>query len=282
MQTIKNTGHHLEVFTSYGEFVNMASENPEPRASNKSGEEGWQGGTKSLNEAVTLATEGWSEIRPEVDALLGDVTERLAERLSNLYVPRHDFGGAYVDMGRYLEGDPECMVTFNAEPAGAMGRVVKIAVAITASSMIDPDDIKRRGIAVLALVDTINKLGCGVELWVDSTVKGDGSSRYTTAVKVHDSNDSLDIDSIMFAVANPSMLRRLVFSIQEQSPTASKQGATARTSGYGIPSTVGVTAVQDFDVVVEKLQDGRGDIVRNPFEWVMSTVKGLGVVEDNA
>lgn len=279
METIKHPKHHMEVFTSYGEFVNMANNNPNPLSSDKESYGDWHGGTKNLSEAATLASDGWSEIRPDVDALLDNVTERLAERLANIYVPRHDFGGAYVDMGRYLEGDPECMVTFNAEPAGAMGRVVKIAVAVTASASIDAEDIKRRGIAVLALVDTITKLGCGVELWVDSTIQGDGGSRYTTAVKLHDSNDTLDIDSIMFALAHPSMLRRLVFSIQEQSPTASKQGARTH-GGYGIPSKIGITANNDFDVVVEKLQDGYGDIVRNPFEWVMSTVKGLGIVEE--
>lgn len=279
MQTINHPKHHMEVFTSYGEFVAYAGDNPEPKSSNKDGGSGWQGGTKTLTEAASLATEGWSEIRPEVDNLLDTVTERLAERLSNLYVPRYDYGGAYVDMGKFLQGDPECMVTFNAEPAGAMGRVVKIAVAITASSMIDPDDIKRRGVAILALVDTITKLGCGVEVWVDSTIRGTGDKRFTTAVKLHDSNDTLDINSIMFGLAHPSMLRRLVFSIQERSPKAKEQGVGG---GYGYPDKIGITANQEFDVVVEKLQDGYGDIVRNPFEWVMTTVKGLGIVDDNA
>ena len=39
------------------------------------------------------------------------------------------------------------------------------------------------------------------------------------------------------------------------------------------------TKIQDYDVVVEKLQDGRGDIVKDPFAWVLTTVQGLGLAE---
>lgn len=263
----------IEFFNSFGEFYNYANDNAEPKSSNKNSEE-WAG-SKTLAKACDLARNGWTAIRPEVDDILGELTDRLADKLDNLYKPMYDFGGAYVDMGRFVEGDPECMVTFQAVPAGAMGRVIKIAVSGTASSFIDPEDIKKRGISIISLVDTINKLGFGVELWWDSTIQHSG--RHSTAVKLHDSADTLDINSVMFALAHPSMLRRLTFSVQEQSSHAKEQNVGG---GYGVPSTMGIVEAFDFDVTVEKLQDGRGDIVANPMGWVMSTLKGLDVIGD--
>lgn len=278
MNIIERTANNkarIEYFNSFGEMYNYAKDNAEPKSSNKVERDDWSGGTKSLVSACDLARNGWTEIRPEVDELLGELTERLADKLDNLYKPLYDFGGAYVDMGRFVEGDPECMVTFQAVPDGAMGRVIKIAIAGTASHNIDQEWIKKRGIAIISLVDTINKLGFGVELWWDSTIEHRG--RHSTAVKLHDSADTLDINSVMFALAHPAMLRRLAFSVQEQSSNASEQNVGG---GYGCPSTMGIVEAFDFDVTVEKLQDGRGDIVRNPMNWVMSTLKGLDVIGD--
>jgi len=263
----------IEYFNSFGEMYNYAKDNDTPKSSNGNSE-AWAG-TKSLAKACDLARNGWTEIRPMVDELLGDLTERLADKLDNLYKPMYDFGGAYVDMGRFVEGDPECMVTFQAVPEGAMGRVIKIAVSGTASAYIDAEDIKKRGIAIISLVDTIAKLGFGVELWWDSTIEHTG--RHCTAVKLHDSADTLDINSVMFALAHPSMLRRLTFSVQEQSSNAKQQNVGG---GYGRPSTMGIVEAFDFDVTVEKLQDGHGDIVRNPMAWVMTTLKGLDIIGD--
>jgi hypothetical protein len=263
----------IEYFNSFGEMYNYAKDNAEPKSSNGNSEE-WAG-TKSLAKACDLARNGWTEIRPEVDDLLGDLTERLADKLDSLYKPMYDFGGAYVDMGRFVEGDPECMVTFQAVPEGAMGRVIKIAVSGTASASIDPEHIKKRGVAIISLVDTINKLGFGVELWWDSTIDYEG--RHCTAVKLHDSADTLDINSVMFALAHPSMLRRLTFSVMEQSSKAKEQNVGG---GYGSPSTMGIVEAFDFDVTVEKLQDGMGDIVRNPMAWVMTTLKGMDIIGD--
>lgn len=275
----KGRRFHAEVWDSYGEFVKYARNNDNPLSSDKHYDRKWHGeGSENLANACTLASDGWTSVRPQVDNLLTEVTERLADRLADLYKPAYDFGGAYVDMGRFVEGDPECMVSFHATSDRAIGRVVKVVVAGTASCDIEGDWLTRRGIAILALIDTVNKLGFGVELWWDSTISGDGGT-YTTAVKLHDSSDTLDINSVMFSLAHPSMLRRLVFSVQEQSKYARQQGVPG---GYGRPHDMGMPKLDNFDVMVEKLQNGNGDIVRRPMEWVMSTLKGLELIPATA
>lgn len=282
MRTINHNKLHLELFDSFGEFVKYANSNPKPISSDKTYDKTWHGPhAHTLGTACMMATEGWTELRPEVDNLLTEVTERLADRLADLYKPAYDFGGAFVDMGRFVEGDPECMVNFQASSDNAVGRVVKVVIAGTASWTIAQEWLMKRGVAVLSLIDTINKLGFGVELWWDNTVRGRGETKFTsftTAVKLHDSSDTLDINSVMFALAHPSMLRRLTFSVQEQSKYASDQNAKG--GGYGIPTSLGTVQIDDYDVIVEKLQDGEGDIVNNPLAWVMKTLKGLELVPE--
>lgn len=271
---------HMEEFSSFGEFIRVAKDNPSPQSSNK--EERPVNGhvwskVESLDEACKLAHDGWNEIRPDVDKMLDSLTERLDNKFGEHYVTRNDVTGSFVDVGLYLQGEPECMVEWEPQPQASMGRVVRIAVSGTVAYTIDSDWIMRRGTAVLALVDVLHKMGVGIELWWDSTVENN-SKAYTTCVKLHDSAEPLDIDSVMFALAHPAMLRRLAFSVQEQSPKAKEQHAYSG-GGYGCPAEMGSVALRDYDVVVEKLQNGRGDIVVDPLGWVMSTVQGLGLAE---
>jgi hypothetical protein len=278
MRVINNgPKHRLEVFDSLWEFVERASGVPEERkgASDKPELGGWSK-TESLADACELAKMGYRDIRPKVDSIMDIMEERLADRFGNRFVTEYRVSGSSVDMGKFVTGEPECMIDWQEEPAASMGRVVKIVVAGSASHTIDPDWIVKRGTAVVALIDTLHKLGVGVELWWDSTINGtERSGEHTTAVRLHSSAEPMDVDDIMFALAHPSMLRRLTFAVQERSDTWKQQEAM-RHKGYGTPSKLGISRTEHFDVKVEKLQDGSGDIVRDPLAWVIGTVEGLG------
>lgn len=276
MNIIEQNNLWIESFDSFGEFIEFAKTNEAPLSSDKVERDGWSQ-SETLVDACDLAYNGWSEVRPEVDKLLGDLEPRLAEAFGEYFVTDMQVSGASVDVGVFVTGEPECMMNFVPVPDARMGRVIKIVVAGTASHNIPSEHIRRRGIAVLALVDVIHKMGLGIELWWDSSITGSGTTTYSTAVKLHDSNEPLDINTVMFGLAHPSMLRRLTFSVQERSKKAREQHVGG---GYGCPEKMALPKVDNFDVVVEKLQDGRGDIVSDPFGWVVSTVKGLGLIED--
>lgn len=277
MRAFQNEDVWYEIFDSFHEFLAHA-EGHDPKGASGTGTKQFTG-TDTFGEAMTVAKVGYTEIRPDVDKLVSVMQERLAERFGHRYVTYLDVSGANVDMGKFVTGEPECMMEFAQEPAASMGRVVKIVVGGSCSWTIDKQWIINRGTAVVALVDTLHKLGVGVEVWWESNVGGESNgkgNKYTTACKVHDSAEPLDVDSIMFALAHPAMLRRLKFSVQEKSRYGRKSGAY---KNYGIPSTLALPRIDTFDVRVEKLQDGRGDIVNNPLEWVITTVEGLGFTE---
>lgn len=270
----------LEVFSSLGEMVDYASTQIGiGKTSDRQDDDRTKwAGSASLQDAIQHAHRGYNEIRPKVESIMDIMEERLAERFGDRYVTEYAVTGGAIDMGKFVTGEPECMLEWRSEPAASMGRVVKVVVAGTVSASVDKELIIKRGVAVCALLDTLHKLGVGVELWWDSTVNGEDSKRHTTAVKLHDSSEPLDIDNIMWAVAHPSMLRRVVFAVQEKSKTYKAQGAVPY-GGFGTPANLGLTAVDDFDVKVERLQSGHDPMVTDPLQWVINAVEGLGFTE---
>lgn len=267
-----------ELFNSLVEMADYAGATPKSKrqASDERGE--WRtewSGAQSLDHAMELAHAGYGEIRPEVDKILAVLEERLAERFGNRFVTEYSVTGGSVDMGKFVTGEPECMMDWVSEPAASMGRVVKICIAGTVSAGIKPDMIIRRGTAVVALLDTLHKLGVGLELWWDSTIEGSDHIKHSTAVRLHDSAEPLDVDNLMWAVAHPSMLRRVTFAVQERSETAKAQGVGY---GYGRCCDMALPKVMDFDVTLERLE--AGDLSESdPLKWVIQTVEGLGFTE---
>ena len=266
-------------FDSLGEYIRYAKDNPTPKDSNqpKSGSFNY---TENLNEACNLAIHGWDEIRGEVDAQLDELVEHINDAFGEFYVSEHSTSGAFVDMGRFVTGEPECMVSFVSEPQARMGRVVKIVVNGVVAGGVHADLIKKRGIAVLALVDTIHKLGVGIELWWEESMVG-GKQEFSTLVKLHSSEEPMDINSLMFSLAHPDMLRRLQFSVQEQHKKWKEQGAYTG-GGYGHVRDLMSPRHCDYDVTIEKLQNGDQALIADTLQWVLSTVQGLGLVEVNA
>lgn len=278
-KTYKHGTVDFTEFDSLGEYIRYAKDNPTPKDSNqpKSGSFNY---TETLAEACNLATHGWDEIRAEVDAQLDELVEHINDAFGEFYVSEHSTSGAFVDMGRFVTGEPECMVSFVSEPQARMGRVVKIVMNAVVSGHVPADLIKKRGIAVLALIDTIHKLGVGIELWWEESLAG-GKQEFSTLIKLHSSEEPMDINSLMFSLAHPDMLRRLQFSVQEQHKDAKSQGAYSG-GGYGSPRDLMSPRHCDYDVTIEKLQNGDQELVANTLQWVLSTVQGLGLVEVDA
>ena len=217
----------VERYESLGEALEHAGSNPSPRSS-EDGEESWAG-CKNLQDAVDTGTRGYTAIRPDIDVLVRQIDSQINLALGEVFVTKYDRTGDSVDMGRYMQGDSECMI-----------------------------DV-------------------GLEVWLEnSTASGD--KVHSTLIKLHDSKERIDIDNLMFAIAHPSMLRRIGFSVMEQSKWGPAPSITKRGGGYGQAHKVNCTKHIEADVVVDKFEDGSGDFDSNALQWIMSTVTGLGLV----
>lgn len=189
----------------------------------------WAGG--SFNTAVYLARTGWQEglklIRKSEDLIVaklnagGDIVRSLSE------------SGDEVDVGLFLEGDPEHMASY---PIGE-GRkpVVKLVVSIGASSGISNETITMRGAAICAAVDAVESAGLRVEIVVDFT-SAIGHKFLSIAefrVTVKKADDSLDRDKIAYVLMHPTMLRQIAFRLMESKPTTNP---TFVQDMYGFPA----------------------------------------------
>ena len=268
---------HIEEFESLGELLRHAGANKSPKSSN--GTDSKVTLTASLQDAVDLGLKGYTDVRPDVEAQLNELESHIAEHLDVAFQACHSVVGGSVDIARFIQGEPECMVDYVAEPQARMGRVVKVLVNMVFSAFVNTADVVKRGVAVCALIDTLHKLGVGVEVWSEEPTahrgvdKGDVSSHL---VKLHDSSEMLDIDNLMFGLCHPSMLRRIGFSVTEQSSWKHAKEVTG--GGYGFPNELECVARVGADVTVGKVQDCKGDMLADPCKWVLSTVAGLGLV----
>ena len=268
---------YIEQFNSLGEILRHASENKSPRSSNGN-DKSWAG-TGSLKDAVALGFKGYDEVRPDVDAQLDELQSHIAEHLDVAFQARHSVVGGSVDIARFIQGEPECMIDYVAEPQSRMGRVVKVMVNMVFSAHVNTADIIKRGVVTVALIDTLHKLGVGVEVWSESPTASQGVDRGDVGsqlVKLHDSSEMLDINNLMFGVCHPSMLRRIGFSVTEQSKW--KHASKLIQGGYGFPNQLECAERIGADVTIGLVQDCVGDMFADPCKWVMSTVEGLGLI----
>jgi hypothetical protein len=272
--TVNGVKRDVEIYESLGEAVRHAQNNPAPKSSNGNDKEFSL--TASLQDACELATKGWSDVRPQVDKLFGELESSIAMTLDEQFDIRFDYSGDSVDMGRYMSGDPECMMDYVSEPQARMGRVIKVMVNVANSARITPKQIMDRGVVVVALLDVLNKLGVGVELWTEMAISDGGvdtGKRFSQLVKIHDSSEMLDVDSTMFAIAHPSMLRRIGFGSIEQGVRNDLAN-----SSYGYPSKMICNDIVNADIMIEKLQDSNDYMCKSPVQWVVDTLNGLDLL----
>ena len=267
----------LDEFESLNEALQYAKANTDRRSSDSERDVKWAG-SNSLDDAVQLGIDGWHEIRPQVDAMFSKMEEQINMALGDVFETRFDYGGDSVDIDRFMMGDPECMIDYVTTPAGRMGRVVRVLVNGSASANVTPERIMQRGVLATALVDVLAKLGVGVEVWLESATDDRGKSKHSQLIKLHSSEERLDIDNLMFAMAHPSMLRRIGFSILERTGWANARQIAQVGAGYGQPHDCLMKDYIKADIVIDKLQNATGDPVADGVAYIMSTVKGLDLM----
>jgi len=272
----KGTKVWCDEFESLSEVLLYAKANTKRRSSDKkeTGEH-WYG-SSSLDEAVEMGLAGWHDIRPEVDEMFSKMEEHINLAIGEVFQTKYDFGGDSVDMDKYLMGDPECMIDYYSEPAGRMGRVVRIHVAVCASASVNSERIRRRGVLACALVDCLSKLGVGVEVWTEEACRHRDTQSWTNLVKIHSSEERLDINNLMFALAHPSMLSRIGFSVLEQSQAPF--AAAMVSASYGTPCDMFMGEHISADITIERTQISVGDSTENGVAFIMSAIKGLDLI----
>jgi len=191
-------------------------------------------GSASWDEALGLVHR-WDEGIRDVDAMRVAIVK--GEQRMRTRTVRRPVPPGRVDVAGVAAGNPSAGFIARKPVAStrhAKGKVVRVLVNISAASKVSPDAIKRRGAAVLALVDMLQNRGLRVEVLGTFTNVKSGVLEYRWTVKAANANASLA--TLAFGLAHPSMLRRIVFSMMECEPAQIRRAFSIREGGtYGTP-----------------------------------------------
>jgi hypothetical protein len=259
----------IRKFNSVEEFVAPIVASPARHYNRSSGVEY---GAETVDAALQIAAEGWKEQRPTASRVMGSVMEYVADRVDLMPQMMMDVCGASVDMGAYMAGEPECMLSFPIVPQERTDKVLRILLDPGASGTYSSEYLATRAAAVAALLEVLQVLGHSLEIWLASPVKDRSIKIHATVTKVNSAGSHVSLDDIMFWCGHPALLRRLVFTHRSMDGIGDGMGATMK-----MPDAV--KKVVDPHLVVERGENqgyGVPDPGHDPEGWVLHTLKDLG------
>lgn len=279
--------YHLREFESLSEMLEYSRKNRDESAS--SGERKMDGFQLSdtYDEAFTQAWEGWSDVRPTVDKRVDAIRERLRDYITPHDLRVHDMIGYEPDIDRFVSGEIECMWDDMQIETPHAGRVFTVLLDNGLTCDQDADEMLRRGASVVALIEAFQVFGFELEVWAETTVKSFDvvrDERHTTLVRLQRAGDRMDVNSIMFPMANPDYHRRLIFGVQEGEPGAIRTTfgfGGGYGGGYGFPRQ-GCHFGKRIDASIEiSLEHPDGRMVADPVEWIVGQLQAQGVIRDD-
>lgn len=220
-------------FESVGEFL-ADSQKATHHDSHAEGNKRFSG-TNTYGEAVELATNGWADGTKKLNALRAELTafveKAVAAKSKSI---SYDVTGDWLDVGRYLNGEPEVFGSYEAEGEQTAAKITKIVANVSAIGSVETQSIFSAGAAIYAAVDLLESLGHRVELWLGSGSTLHTGKRLQVLVKLKDASQPIDSDRLAFFVAHNASLRRIFFSTECQRgfyPSSSRTTPLEMTDG---------------------------------------------------
>lgn len=250
------------VFDSYADFVTAGARSATKRRRERIVKESEWFGADNLDHAVSMARAGLPRAGIEALRVSDDMKDRFDAAAGDTYVETYGTAGSFVDMGRYVTGEPECMIDYELIPSDTAQRIVTIACNIAVLGHVSADAIEKRGQATVAAIEAIETTGRQVEVWADMTSRcRDGSNRVVRlSVLIKRAGEAFDVGRFMFAMTSPAMFR--VFGLTaregEACPKSFRDGLNGGRTETGVwrlsdypPGTVYMKAIQPNDDPVE-------------------------------
>lgn len=142
-------------------------------------------------------------------------------------------GGSFVDVGRYLSGEPEHYLEFAEAPKR---RAITIVLEQSASCGVNADCLKRRGAAALAVAASLERRGFAVQLIARNSRELHRNGLNCTTyddILVKPYGMPWDADAVAIT-GHPAFFRRFCFALDESLPPELAKGLV---HGYGMPTT---------------------------------------------
>lgn len=215
------------------------------------------------SQAFELAEKGWRDGAERIAKLSGPVIEQISSRIRKPE-PAFTDEGASIDMGRFLEGDPECFVQWHETEVEhpAPGRVVNIIVNLTVSAFFTANQFYAKGASIAILVDCLEHSGRRVNLDAAICVADSQKNPAGCVIRLKSADEPLNLQAIAAVIAHPAFYRHLGF----------RQWATLR----GItPFRSCMSAPDQGDITIGH---SSSDVISDPKAWAVEQLRAQGIV----
>ncbi len=201
------------------------------------GNKPWSG-TATYAESVTMAHDGWKDGAATLGLSAGvDAQIRLSTRPAATWSQV----GSQVDMGAYLAGEPDCMISMVRTIRQAP--LLRIVVERAIPGIVDEREVRSVGATVANVVEALRLNGIPSEIWsvVTLTAAKYAHPGVQYAVRAQAAGSMVDADILAYWIAHPAALRRTAFRWMELESAAFRKGFNATEDGsYGtVPPAAG-------------------------------------------
>lgn len=202
-----------------------------------SGADPWSG-TRTMGDAIQIARYGWPEGRELIRETLERIDTDELIGMRETMEPYEDVAGDEVDIDRYLSGDHKNMMQYDLR-YDQNGKVVDLFVNCSVSAYVTPQQIIKRGAAILAARELLASNGYTMGITMVESTTNHGSTKVEYRIPLIHPGGYMDLDTAAFCLAHPSFLRRLVFALNEneKEPLRERMGFV-ESGGYGLPSPI--------------------------------------------
>jgi len=228
LNTSYESSHTLVRFDSFADYV-AAAEAPNPshligNHFNKGNE--WAG-YATLAQARDLMSSGWEKGANRVRSISDRVKQAIPDSVLSAFRPEQvfDVTGELLDVGRFLDGEPECFMDEIVPERGDQidgNGIVRITINLWASAGITPQELETRGVFVAALADVLESIGYRAQIdgyvasATDHDVKGKLVKRpLVISFPIKRPDEALEIDRVSFVLAHAASLRQIGFHVMD-------------------------------------------------------------------
>lgn len=271
---IINKELYFEELSLFWQFA-MQDSNASIKSSRENYDLKWSGGL-TWEQAKTMAINGWREGMLEIEKYRAHILPIIAEKVLR---PKqiNSIAGYCVDVGSFLANEPECFLAHEYEERNYPGKIYKIVCSISFSAAITSETIIQRGAMICALIDAIEFAGHRAEVVCNDATsanpsepnrKGHNKNQgwLEISVTVKKPSQALEMTDLAFCLANPAMLRKMMFSVAEIT------GWSDFAYNYGYPAE----ATDKGDIYLREIfSDTIPD--NKAINWVLEELTKLGI-----
>ena len=228
-------------YPSLVEMANAVAERPDSDFTSGAEKEGsgesWDFGV-GFQGALDLARQGWPEGLEAIKEAHELIYGILAPRIKHQEVEYALDGGAFIDVGRFCSGEPECFGVFH-EVEKIQNKPITVIINATCSGSVSAQNIRNRGAAIAAAVDVLEQTGYSCEVVMINflgplSFGGGQDERTLIRTVVKQAGEVVDLDSMAFALTHPAYQRRLVFGAQDKfDDSIRRRWGFEESGGYG-------------------------------------------------